>query len=105
MADEKRGIDWGGMFIPAPPDLNQEALHDNLAESAELKRQADDRKAYVLEHFRRLRGVFVPIEIMGIQNLPHHNCLIINDLLLLSYAEAEQIIRGLNHDDDDRNHV
>ncbi len=65
-----------------------------------LDRDFDEFKkmrAYVLKNIHKLRGHMVPIEVMGIQSLPSHECIIINDLLLVSYTEAAEMIREIEH--------
>lgn len=63
-----------------------------------LERDFDEFKnirAFALKHMSYLKGKSVPIEVTSIQSLPSHNCLIINDLLLLSYTEAVEFIYDL----------
>jgi len=78
-------------------EFDQGAIDATHAEAVEARRQADATRDFVTEHFRELRGVLIPIETLEIQNLPHHNCLIVNDHLLLSYREAEPLIKEVMH--------
>lgn len=63
-----------------------------------LEKDFDDFKrtrAYVLKHMGYLRGKTVPIEVGSIQSLPSHECIIINDLLLMSFQEVLEMIVDL----------
>lgn len=75
--------------------LNPDAMEEARAAAVEAKRQADETRDYVLERFRQLIGCTIPVEILTIQNLPGHSCLILNDLLLFSYVEAKELIEQL----------
>lgn len=83
-----------------------EEAHEQVRETAEdrvkaiIDRDFDEFKkmrAYVLKNMHKLRGNMVPIEVMGIQSLPSHECLIINDLLLVSYTEAAEMIMEIEN--------
>jgi hypothetical protein len=92
--DSPQIIEWSS------PQLDQAALDANLEEAARLKAEYDVTRDYVLTNFKKLRGTMIPIEVLGIQNLPGHNCLILNDMLLLPYTEAEHILRSFEDDRD-----
>ncbi len=72
--------------------LTPEAIQELELSSALAKVKAAETMAYVLEHFRKLIGKTMPLEILSVQNLPSHSCLIVNDVVLLSYREAEQML-------------
>jgi hypothetical protein len=76
-------------------EFDQAAMLEAAAAAEKAKAEADATRDYVLENFRRLMNREIPVEILSVQNLPSHNCLIVNDLLLLSYREAEAILRSL----------
>lgn len=95
MADIPKGVDWGGTTIVNSTELADDAVQETHAAAVEAKRVADETKAFVLARYRELKGCDIPIEILSIQNLPHHNCLIINDLLLLSYVETKELLEQL----------
>lgn len=78
-------------------DIELEALEEQAAAQLVAKQKADETRAFVLGRFQHLLGFKYPLEIYSISNLEHHNCLIINDHFLLSYVEAEEILRGLEH--------
>lgn len=89
------GVSWGGMTIPPPPTIEQAALDEQLETAARLKREAEETAAYVKENFKKLMGQDLAVEITSIQILHSHNCLIVNDLLLLSYREAKELLEQL----------
>ncbi len=80
-------------------ELTQEAIVELELDAAKAKAAATATMAYVLEHFRELIGKTMPLEILGVQNLPDHRCLIVNDLILLSYREAEDLLNPAAEDD------
>ena len=82
--------------FPRAAELDPVAMAETLEATRLAKIQADATRDFVLAHYQKLRGQVMPMEIMGIQNLPNHSCLIVNDLLLLSYVEAEQLIHKLS---------
>ncbi len=79
-------------------EIQQEAIDEAHAAAIKAKADADQTRAFVLEHVQKLRGQTMPVEIYSIQNLPSHSCVIVNDSLLLSYVEAEQMIKTLGAD-------
>ena len=62
----------------------------------EFKRTRD----YVFKHMSFLRGKKVPIEVTSIQYLPSHECIIINDLLLMPFSEVIDLIEELHKKED-----
>lgn len=84
-----------------------EANHEQRVDEAKRKAaiaakkvelQADynaflDVRDYVQKNIHLLKGQKIPIEVMNIQVLPSHECVILEDLLLLSYGEVEPHIR------------
>lgn len=94
------------LLIPNAMEIPAQIVDEAKEEAQAAKMRAEETRAYVLPRFGRLRGLEIPVEITSIQNLPGHSCLIVNDLLLLSYVEAEQILRGIadgnDGDSDDR---
>ncbi len=79
-------------------EIQQDAVDEAYLAAVKAKADADETRAYVLEHVQKLRGKTMPVEINSIQNLPSHSCVIVNDSLLLSYVEAEMMIRELGAD-------
>jgi hypothetical protein len=76
-------------------EIQQDAV-DEAHEAAVLaKLRAEKTREFVLERVEQLRGKIMPVEILSVQNLPGHACLIVNDHLLLSYDEAEQLINQM----------
>jgi hypothetical protein len=45
---------------------------------------------------RDLRGANMVIEAQSVSHLPSHNCLLVNDLFLLSYRDAQNILNRSN---------
>lgn len=74
-------------------EIQQDAVDEAHRAAIAAKEAAEKTRAFVLEHQEKLRGRIMPVEISSVANLPHHSCLIVNDHLLLSYVEAEQLIR------------
>lgn len=71
-----------------------------------LERDYDQFKRireFVLEHMGYLRGKPVPIEVDSIQHLGSLNCMVINDLVLVSYIEAMDMILELMDKDKKEN--
>lgn len=62
-------------------------------------------KEYAIKNMEKLRGTLVPIEVGSIQNLPNHNCIIINDLLLVSYTEVKEMIMDLKQKEKEHDRV
>ncbi len=89
----------GAIVTDELTQLSPEAIIELELAAAKAKAEAEATKAYVLEHFRELIGKTMPLEILGVQNLPSHSCLIVNDTLLLSYVEAEQLLNPPKEDD------
>lgn len=58
----------------------------------EFRRMRD----YVFKNMSFLRGKKVPIEVSSIQYLPSHECIIINDLLLMPFSEVIDLIEELH---------
>lgn len=75
--------------------MNPDAMEEAKRVAAEQKRIADETRDYVLPRHRQLIGCTIPVEILSIQNIPGHSCLIINDLLLFSYVEAKELLEQL----------
>ena len=79
-------------------EANQEAKKTQSQEErvkAILERDFDifkNQREFALKNMHLLRGKKVPIEVDSIQSLPSHNCIIINDLLLMSFVEVEDLI-------------
>lgn len=70
-----------------------------------LERDYDEFKRirdYAIDNMDYLHGRRVPIEVDSIQRCDSHNCIIINDLLLLSYTEATEMIVAMKERDDAR---
>ena len=76
-------------------EIQQDAVDEAFLAAIKAKADADETRAFVLEHVQKLRGQAMPVEIYSIQNLLSHSCVIVNDSLLLSYVEAEQMIRKI----------
>jgi hypothetical protein len=74
------------------------AIAEEEAKARAAKEAADATRDYVLAKFQHLSGYKYPLEIYSIANVPSHNCLIMNDHFLLSYVEAEQILREILSD-------
>ncbi len=79
-------------------ELVQEAIDEAHLAAIRAKEAADQTRAFVLQHVQKLRGQTLPVEIYSVQNLPSHSCVIVNDSILLSYVEAEEMIRKLGVD-------
>lgn len=62
-----------------------------------------EMRKYVIEHIPFMRDKVVPIEISSIQLLESHDCLIINDLLLVSFTEAKDMIDRLKEEQEEEN--
>ncbi len=58
-----------------------------------------EMRAFVLKNMSFLRGKKVAIEVGSIQFLPSHECIIINDLLLVSFTEAKELIVELRENE------
>lgn len=52
---------------------------------------------YVLKNLTYLKGKQVPVDVDTITHLPSHNCIILNDLLLLPYSEVFQMIKNIKN--------
>lgn len=76
-------------------EISAEAMDEAKIAAEKAKADAEATREYVLEHVAALRGKIIPVEISSVQNLPGHSCLIVNDHLLLSYREAEDLIKTL----------
>lgn len=93
----------------APLVIVDEAFRQTKQTKAEkvkaiLERDFDEFKrirAYVHKHMKYLEGKKVPIDVGSVQYLPSHDCVIINDLLLVSYTEAMEIIKKLKKEEKD----
>ncbi len=79
-------------------ELSPEAIDEAFLAAQKAKADAEATRAFVLEHVQKLRGKTMPLEIYSVQNLPSHSCLIVNDHFLLSYVEAEEMIKALGAD-------
>lgn len=95
---ERKGVDWAGTTVINSTELEDDAIQETHEAAVKAKQEADETRAYVLERFRKLLGCDLPVEITSVQNLPGHNCLIVNDLLLLSYVEAKALLEQINDD-------
>lgn len=102
-ADDKKpelvGVSWGGMLIPPPTPLAEDAVFEQVAAAERAKEEADAVRAFVLPRAHELKGHTIPVEILSVQVLPSHNCLIVNDLLLLSFVEAKALLEQLDEPD------
>jgi len=76
-------------------EISIEAMDEARIAAEKAKRDAEATRAFVLEHFEELRGTQLAVEMTSVANLPSYSCLIVNDHLLLSYVEAEQLIKQL----------
>lgn len=76
-------------------EMSSEAMQEARIAALEAKRKADETRDFVLAKFQHLMGYKYLLEIYSIANLPNHNCLIMNDHFLLSYVEAEEILKSL----------
>ncbi len=76
-------------------ELVQEAIDEAHLAAIRAKEAADQTRAFVLKHVQKLRGQTMPVEIYSVSNQTHYNCVIVNDSLLLSYVEAEEMITRL----------
>lgn len=86
----------GGSYPIVVGEIQQDAVDEAHAAAIAAKEAADKTRAFVLDHVDRLHGKIMPVEILSVANLPGHSCLIVNDHLLLSYVEAEQLINQLS---------
>ncbi len=98
-----RDFDGSGSDIPAQIIFEQASQVVKFDEfklaryKARLNRDFDEfknTKRYVLENMGYLMNRVIPMEVMSIQSLPTHDCVIVNDLLLYSYTELEEIIKA-----------
>lgn len=89
------GVSWGGMVIPPPTPLAEDAVFEQVTAAEKAKAEAEAVRALVMSRFKELMGHLLPIEITSIQNMPSHNCLVVNDLVLLSYVEAKELLEQL----------
>lgn len=105
-----RGDDKIEWVLPAVP----QAQLDEAAEKAKalqnerfmakVQHEYDDFRAmrqYVIEHLPYLQGKTVPVEITSIQLLETHECLILNNLILVPFGEAREMIATLKRKDKD----
>lgn len=74
-------------------EFDVQAMEEARLAAIKAKIDAEHTRDFVLEHVSELRGKTMPVEIYSVQNLPNHSCLIVNDHLLLSYVEAEQLMK------------
>lgn len=95
-APRLEGVSWGGMIIPPPTPLAEDAVFEQVGAAERAKAEAEAVRAFVVPRFRELMGHDIPVEILGIQVLPSHNCLIVNDHLLLSFVEAKALLEQLD---------
>lgn len=91
--DEMQLVQMGNSYPIQVGTVQQDAVDEAHLAAIAAKKAADETRAFVLEHQEKLRGRVMPVEIYSVQNLPTHSCLIVNDYLLLSYVEAEQLIK------------
>lgn len=99
MADiPKRFPTWDGMTIQNSSEFNPDAIDETAAAAAEAKRVADETRDFVMARYKKLIGCEIPVEILRIQVLPSHNCLIVDDWLLLSFVEAKQLLEQIDDD-------
>lgn len=79
-------------------DESQKKIDEALKESRIVAKKAalesefvafNDTKAYVIENLHKLKGMTIPLEITKITNLPSHQCVILEDLILMPYGEVE----------------
>ncbi len=76
--------------------IQHDAVDEAHRAAIAAKEAADKTRSFVLAHVEGLRGKIMPVEILSVANCPSHSCLIVNDHLLLSYVEAEQLINQLS---------
>ncbi len=55
-----------------------------------------ERMAYVKANCHRLIGRKIPVEVYAIQNVDTHNCILVDDLLLLPYDEVKDILDDMD---------
>lgn len=79
---------------------NQEARVKAILERDydEFKRIRD----FVVKNMHKLKGKYVPLEVMAIQNITSHHCIIINDHFLFPYHEVADFIMELECQDEDK---
>lgn len=77
------------------PEFDQAAIDETAEAAAKAKREFKALRRYVKQNFTRLRGQWIPIEVLNVAVIESHNCLVVNDLLLLSYAEAKELLEQI----------
>lgn len=89
------------LILPGPSVLQMDEKRERIREARiaakKAKLEADfdaftAMRKYVIENMHKLRGRYVPMEVDSIQLLEDRNALILNDLQMVSFSEANDMI-------------
>lgn len=93
-------------IVMSEEQIDQEAAKEARLEryKAKLQKEFDEYtelKQFVIKHMGYLLRKKVQIEVGSVQLLETHQCLIINDLLLVSFTEAADMLYDLKRKEKD----
>ena len=98
---KETNISFPGPSIVETAPAQMQGAHEvklkrGAAQEAKMQQDFNDfnnTKRYVIENLDYLKDRVIPMDVDQITNLPSHNCILVNDLLLYSYTDVEEIIK------------